>query len=98
MDALEEQSIRSLKFPNNKFGELRKVNVALLLIKEVFGELGNAFRVCFCLEDISLVLEHGFQFAVIRDDSVVDNDEFGFGIAPVTLAHAAVELTCEDDS
>ena len=84
MDTLEEQSIGSLKFPNHKFGELRKVDVALLLIKDVFGELSNTFRVCLCFEDVSLILENGLQFAVICDDTVVDNNEFSFRITPVT--------------
>jgi hypothetical protein len=97
MDTLEEQSISALKFPHNKLGELREVDVAFLLIKDVLGELGNTLGVGLCLEDVSLVLENGLQFAVVGNDTVVDNDKLGLGIAPVTsVREQAAESTCED--
>ena len=82
VNALEEQSVRALEFPDDKFGELRKVNVAFLLVKDIFCELGNAFRVRLSFKDVSLVLQDCFQFAVIGDDAVVDDDKFSFRITP----------------
>ena len=96
MDTLEEQSISALEFPNDKFGELREINVALLLIEDVLGELGNTLRVCLCLKDVPLVLENSLQFAVICDDTVMDDDELSFGITPVTSAYEVAGSTCED--
>jgi hypothetical protein len=61
---------------------LGKVDIALLLVKDVFREFGDTLSVGLCFEGISLVLQDGLQFAVIRNDTIVNNDEFRFGVAP----------------
>lgn len=82
VDTLEEQCVCSLEFTNDKFGELRKVDVALLLIKDVLGEFSDTFGICFRFEHVSLVLKDGLQFAVIGDDTIVDDNKLSFRITP----------------
>ena len=85
MNTLEEQGVSTLEFPHDKLCELRKVNVSLLLVENVFRELGNAFRIRLRFENVSLVLQDGLQFAVIGDDAVVHDDKLGLGITPAAL-------------
>jgi hypothetical protein len=85
MNALEEHSVRTLEFPHDKLCELRKVNVALLLVEDVFRELGNTFGICLRFKGISLVLQDGLQFTIIGDDAVVHDDKLGLGITPAGL-------------
>ena len=82
MNTFKEQSVCSFKFTYNKFCELRKVDIALLLIKDVLCEFGNTLGIGFSFKDVSLILENGLQFAVIRNDTVVDNDKLCFRITP----------------
>jgi len=63
-----------------------------LLVKDVFCEFGNAFRVRLGFKDVSFVLEHCFQFAVIGDDAVVHDNKFSFGITP----EWGLEITASD--
>jgi hypothetical protein len=92
MNALEENGVRALEFPHDKLCELRKVNVSLLLVEDVFRELGNTFGICLRFESVSLVLQDGFQFAVIGDNAVVHDDKLGLGITPAGLKRAEGEM------
>jgi hypothetical protein len=85
MNALEEHSVCALEFPHDKLCELRKVNVSLLLVEDVFRELGNTFRICLRFKGISLVLQDGLQFTIIGDDAVVHDDKLSLGITPAGL-------------
>jgi hypothetical protein len=85
MNALEEHSVRALEFPHDKLCELRKVNVSLLLVEDVFRELGNTLCIGLRFKSVSLVLQDGLQFAIIGDDAVVHDDKLGLGITPAGL-------------
>src|SRR5947207_10293361 len=99
MNTLEEQSVSPFKFSNDKFGELREINVALLLIENVFGEFRNTFGIRLSFKNISLVLENSFQFTVICNDPVMNDHKFGLGITPNFVNTIAFRRqTCEDDS
>ena len=92
MNTLEEESVCSFKFTNDEFCELRKVDVALLLIKDILCEFRNTFGIRLSFKDVALILENGLQFAVIRNDTVVNDDKLSFGIAPTCQSRQVVEV------
>jgi hypothetical protein len=97
MNALEEHGVRTLEFPDDKLCELRKVNVSLLLVEDVFRELGNTFGIRLRFKGVSLVLQDRLQFTVIGDDAVVHDDKLGLGITPAELTGAEQRIgTCGD--
>src|SRR5271170_1574987 len=52
MNTLEQHGVRALEFPHNKLCKLRKVDIALLLVEDVFREFGNTFGIRLRLKDV----------------------------------------------
>lgn len=64
-----------------------------LTVPNVFAEDGDTLSVGVSPESIASLLQNVFQLLVVGDDTVVDQAEFGDGVADVRVAVAGVGNT-----
>ena len=85
VDALDKETISTLKLVNDGLGKVGEADLGVLVV-EILGQLGNALGIGLGLEPEALALEQGLQFFVVGDDSIVHDGELPGRVGPVGVA------------